>query len=293
MTATLSDAALPVRPEAESCGDPRYAAPASVPPMPAWTRPALERDSALEALIREVLGDAAGSASVVVVDVEGDRFADVNGNRRWYAASLYKLFVLFEAQWQFGSGLLDPLAPVEISCWYEQMDLGTLETVGIAPGERVSLQDAVRYMIVASDNALATLVYDVVGGRHIAERLSALGTSSSTVVTTSELPTTASDVALVLEAVARGLPDERSAAAMRSLLEDQWIRGRIPAGIPADGSRVGNKTGDLGGAAHDAAIVTAPFGTYVIAILTDGSLRDDVFVELAATVHEYLGSTGG
>src|SRR5690606_12914583 len=114
----MSDAVLPLRVEPESCGDPRYLAPETVPPMPAWSRPVLEPDAALEALIRDVLGGATGSASVVVVDLEGDRMAEVNGDRRWYAASLYKLFVLFEAEWQFQSGLLDPLAPVEISCWY-------------------------------------------------------------------------------------------------------------------------------------------------------------------------------
>lgn len=283
----MSSTQLPRRPEPESCGDARYLAPASVPAMQAWTRPALERDAGLEALIRESLGSAADNASVVVVDTERDRIAEVNGDRQWYSASLYKLFVLFEATWQEDAGVLDPSAGVEISCWYERMDLGTLETVGIEPGDAIPVHEAVRYMVVASDNALATLVYDVVGGRHIQDRLTALGATSTT-VTTSALPTTASDVALVLEAIARGLPDEASAAAMRALLEEQWVRGRIPAGIPDDGSRVGNKTGDLAGAAHDAAIVTAPFGTYVIAILTDGSVGDQAFVDLASTVHEYL-----
>ena len=256
--------------------------------MPAWTRPALERDGDLEELIRETLGDAASSASVVVVDTERDRIAEVNGNREWYAASLYKLFVMFETAWQEQAGVLDPDAPVAISCWYERMDLGTLEAVGIEPGDAIPVHEAVHYMIVASDNALATLVYDVVGGEHIQERLDALGATSTT-VTTSALPTSAADVALVLEAIARGLPDEAASAEMQALLEEQWFRERIPAGIPDDGSRVGNKTGDLAGAAHDAAVVTAPFGTYVIAILTDGTLGDQAFVDLASAVHQYLG----
>jgi beta-lactamase class A len=257
--------------------------------MARWTRPPLERDAALETLIRDTLGDAASGASVVVVDVDRDRVAEVNGSRPWYSASLYKLFVLFEAAWQEQTGVLDPSAAVEISCWYAQLDLGTLESVGIAPGDAVPVHEAVRYMVVASDNALATLVYDVVGGRHIAERLSGLG-ATATDVTTSALPTTASDVALVLEAIARGVPGDESAVEMRALLVEQWVRGRIPAGIPNDGSRVGNKTGDLAGAAHDAAIVTAPFGTYVIAILTDGTVGDQAFIELASAIHEYLGT---
>jgi len=255
--------------------------------MPTWERPALARDAELETLIRETLGDAVDDASVVVVDTGRDRIAEVNGNRQWYAASLYKLFVLFESMWQEEAGVLDASAPVAISCWYEQMDLGTLETVGIEPSDSIPVHEATHYMIVASDNALATLVYDVVGGRNIQERLHALGTTS-TDVTTSSLPTTAADVALVLEAIARGQPDEAAATEMRALLEGQWIRGRIPAGIPNDGSRVGNKTGDLAGAAHDAAIVTAPFGTYVIAILTDGTVGDQAFIDVAAAVHQYL-----
>ncbi len=92
----------------------------------------------------------------------------------------------------------------------------------------------------------------------------------------------------MLEAIARGKPTPAVAAQVFDLLAQQRIRSRIPSGIPDDGSVVGNKTGDYAGAAHDVAIVKAPFGTYVLAILSNGWEAPDTFARVAAAVHGYL-----
>lgn len=238
------------------------------------------------AVIETALGPAGEHVSVVVSDVTNHRSASVNASRIWYAASLYKLPLLFEATWQIERGLLDPANTVTLRCVYTEQDLGTLAVVGLQTGDEVSIADAVRYMTIASDNSLAHLLNDLLNPRNVDAHLAVLGTTSTT-VNDATLPTTASDIARILEAVAEGYPSQESADAMFVLLSEQWIRTRIPQGIPADAT-VGNKTGDYPGVAHDAAILRAPFGTYVIAMLTDGQVDDRLFVTVSMAVYDYL-----
>jgi hypothetical protein len=54
---------------------------------------------------------------------------------------------------------------------------------------------------------------------------------------------------------------------------------------------VGNKTGDYAGVSHDAAIVRASFGTYVLVMLTDGQVDEEVFGEVSAAIYRYLASS--
>lgn len=268
------------------CTDDRYSQPIESPPLPSWTPPTHVADPGLAETIEEALGTSRDSVSVVVIDVTNGRSASVNGSRVWYAASLYKLPVLFEATWQIESGLLEPHQTVTLRCVYAAQDLNTLEALGFQTDDEVSVADAVRYMTIASDNSFAHLMNDLVGPANVDAHMMVLG-AASTSVNNAALPTSADDIARILEAVGEGYPSQQSADAMFGLLSEQWVRERIPQGVPAE-AVVGNKTGDYPGAAHDAAIVRAPFGTYVLAILTNGQVDNALFVELSSAVYAYL-----
>ena len=61
---------------------------------------------------------------------------------------------------------------------------------------------------------------------------------------------------------------------MLALLKAQHVTTKIPAGVPS-GVQTANKTGELSDVENDDAIVFAPFGTYVLVILTEnGSIRN-------------------
>ena len=61
---------------------------------------------------------------------------------------------------------------------------------------------------------------------------------------------------------------------MLEYLKAQEVTYKIPAGVPA-GVPTANKTGELDDVENDAAIIYAPFGTYVLVILTEnGSIRN-------------------
>jgi beta-lactamase class A len=89
-----------------------------------------------------------------------------------------------------------------------------------------------------------------------------------------QMPTTASDMALLLEAIARGAAlNEATSLEMLARLESEVIDDRIPALLPA-GTFVAHKTGSWSDATHDAGIVISPEATYVLVILTDYGYAD-------------------
>ncbi|MEP7216978.1 MAG: serine hydrolase, partial [Anaerolineaceae bacterium] len=132
----------------------------------------------------------------------------------------------------------------------------------------VVIRSALRAMITVSDNTSAVALLHHLGGAAIDETLRQLGLMATS-VNTIDLPTTANDMAILMEAIAsgRGVSVE-ARAEMRALLLDQMTRFGIPQGLPG-GIAVGNKTGTWEGATHDVAFVDAPGGLYVIVILSD------------------------
>ena len=87
--------------------------------------------------------------------------------------------------------------------------------------------------------------------------------------------TSAADCGHFLERVLAGTNVSAAASAqMLELLKAQHVTTKIPAGVPG-GVQTANKTGELSDVENDAAIVFAPFGTYVLVILTEnGSIRN-------------------
>jgi beta-lactamase class A len=83
--------------------------------------------------------------------------------------------------------------------------------------------------------------------------------------------TSARDVAAMLRAIdRRALVSPAASETLWSLLKDQTMRQRIPAGLPLDArAEVGNKTGTLLSVVHDAAIIRAPGAHYLLCILID------------------------
>lgn len=75
------------------------------------------------------------------------------------------------------------------------------------------------------------------------------------------------------------------------LLKQQQIKVKIPSGIP-DGITVANKTGELDYIQGDAAIVYAPSGTYILAVIGDSlenaGLAQEQIRELSSAVYQYL-----
>jgi beta-lactamase class A len=243
-------------------------------------------ERSLEAVIRDALGNQAWRYGVVVKELQHNTGAALNPYRIFNTASLYKLLVMHEAFRQRATGRLSFGELLTVTERYAAWDLGTLRGLGFRVGDRVSVGCLVEIMITHSDNSSAVMLGERLGWRSIDQGIRTLGLYSTS-VNTPEPYTSAADMAALLEAIARGRAVSPEASAeMEALLLRQQIRDRIPRGVPA-GVAVGNKTGNWADATHDVAIIYAPWGTYVLAVLSDRPWVNGPIVELSRRVYQY------
>lgn len=266
-------------------------APGRVPLASRYNPTPLTPDEALARAVLEALGDEPGTFAVAIKDVDTGRGMLLDADRTFYAASLFKLFVMYEVYHQRALGLLDLDEVLELTERHASYDLGTLS---LPPGSHLTVADALWRMITFSDNATAILLQDRVGAWNINQNMKAIGLQGSRL--TPELPTTAADVLLFLEMLARGQAvDEATSAAMVHLMLHQQVRDRIPRLLPP-GTPVANKTGNWTGMAHDAGIVYGPRSTFVFVALTsdlpDTAAGSAAIARMALAAYEYLNGPG-
>jgi beta-lactamase class A len=259
--------------------------PGAIAPLePATTR---NGDPELLAAVEQALGEAVDHFGVVVVRLSDGKSAELNPHQVYYAASLFKLPILYEAAREISAGTLDVDSRLQLTEEDLNEDLGTLGEVDIGEDGTVLVSEALRAMVTLSDNTSAVALFHRLGGAVIDATLRGVGIEMTS-VNTEELPTTASDMARIMEVIVRGEGLSDAATEMaRSLLLAQGTRTGIPAGIPR-GVAVGNKTGNWEGVTHDVAFVEAPGGTYVITVLSDGSWDWDPVTRVSAAVYAVM-----
>jgi beta-lactamase class A len=246
-----------------------------------------EIDVHLQYAVEKALGDHTGGFSVVVQELTTGARAEVIPEQSYYGASLYKAAVMYEVLRQVEEEKLDLEQYVTIDGFYASQDLGTLGAFGWSAGSEITIYDALEAAIIISDNATAYLLGDLVGWHAVDETLQSIGIEN-TEFSYDELPTTANDMALLLEAIAcaEGISEE-SSQLMLDFLADQRINNRLPYYLPSD-TVIGHKTGNWDDANHDIGIVYGTNGIYVIAVLTNNPGADEQIGLLSRDVYEYF-----
>jgi beta-lactamase class A len=253
----------------------------AVPDLPSpFAAPAA--DAGLKAAIEGALAGREGSYSVVVRNLADGRYAELNADQVYYAASLYKLEVLLEAYRQRDASELDFTRLLTVEKKYIELDLKTLELLEILENDQVTVHDAVRAMTIVSDTPTASLLQDTVNPVRVDQTLASLGLTA-TENANRDLPTTARDMARLLTAIT----SESSRTEMLSLLLQEGFRSGIVAGVPPD-TPVAHKTGSYSDATHDVALVWGPTGPYIIAVLTNRSYDWEPIREVSRAVWDYL-----
>ncbi|MFN0147590.1 MAG: serine hydrolase [Dehalococcoidia bacterium] len=283
--ATPTRAPSPPRPTAA----PARTVPARTAPAGADATPGLppREDAALVAAVEEALKPFEGVYSVAVYRLSDGKAAAIEPDRVFYAASLFKLAVLYEAGLRLDSGDLDLEAALAINDIDIAEDDGTFDSVPRRNDGSISVAMALEAMVTVSDTTTANAFLHLFGHATIDATMHSLGLQHTS-VNTRELPTTASDMAILMTAIynGRGLtPATRDY--LRSLLLAQHLREGIPAGLPG-GVAVGNKTGNVADDTHDVAFVEAPGGAYVLAVLSDRSWNWSAHVAVSEAVYRAL-----
>jgi beta-lactamase class A len=261
--------------------------PVDVPPLPAFASPV--EDAALLAAVQASLAEAQGRVSVVVHNLADGRHAALAEREVYYAASTFKLGILYEAYRQRDAALLDFGSVLVLDQEYADYDLGTMDLLELKAGDSFTVADALRAMIIVSDTPSAVLLQDTVGGQTADATLRGLGIEDTS-FNNRLLPATPADMTILLEAIAegRGVSPDSRLSMLRLLLQEGYKDG-IPAGVP-EGTTVAHKTGSYADATHDVALVWGPAGPYVITVMTDQPNNWPLVANVSRAVWDYFAS---
>jgi len=255
--------------------------------VPALPFPFAERapNAELQNVIETALPNFSGEYSVVVYNLLDGRYAAFNQSKVYYGASLYKASLMYEAFIQRDRGDLDFETEVVLDGEYAAYDLNTLDFLGLAAGDVITIEAAIRAMTIVSDTSTAVLMQDLIGF-DADQTLLALGITD-TQFFDSELPATADGMARLFAAIASGAGvSDASRLEMLNLMSQEHFGGGVVAAAP--GAAVAHKTGSFTNATHDVAVVWGPAGPYIIAVMTDASSDFGPVRDVAAAVGAYF-----
>lgn len=209
----------------------------------------------LAALMENFATARSGVYGVALTELSGEyRRAAYNSTQSFVTASTYKLYVAYSTLLRIESGAWK---------WTDQIQGGR------------DLAKCFDDMIVVSDNACARTLLEKIGFTTITNEVHAIGCINTSFLGNDGIKTTAEDLALLLAQLQTGqiLEQQSSRDILINAMKRNIYRQGIPKGINAV---VADKVGFLDGLLHDAAIVYASTGPYVLVILTDGSSWADI-----------------
>ena len=204
-------------------------------------------DQKLVSLLNTVQSAHAGYG-VSVMEING-RSANFNGDKQFETASTYKLFVAYSV--------------------LKAIDNGQMHWSDSSAGGR-TVEKCFEDMIVISDNACPVAFKTKLGGWQVIEnQMHSLGLSGKTSLTGPILLSTANDLSYFLYRLQNGtLLSTADTDLLLGLMKRQTYRDGIPAGT---GLPVADKVGFVDNVIHDAGIVYAAKGPYVMVVMTANS----------------------
>ena len=238
--------------------------------------------NAVEPLLKGYQGDTA----VALYHFESNTHWSIRGDVVMPTASLIKLPVMVEAYRQAAAGKVKLDQLIEIKKDDMVQGSGVL-TIHFSPGTTISLRDAIRLMIVYSDNTATNLVADAIGLPATSAAMKELGYPETQLHSkvfrrdVSIAPersekyglgsTTAIDMVNLLTRLKRGeLASPESTAAMIDHLVNCDDKSRFPLLLPPK-VKVAHKTGSVTRVRTDAGLIMGPGCTIALCVLTDNN----------------------
>ena len=265
---------------------------------------------ALEARIHDVFSQAEGSFSLAFMHLdEPDLRLFLNADTLVHAASTYKTAVMIEVFRQAEEGCFELDDPMLVKNEFRSIVDGSMFMVDGSTdggsdlhahlGDSITVRELTRNMIVRSGNLATNLLVERVGAEAVTATMRKLGADRIQIrrgvydMKAYERglnnKTTARDLTLVLEALARGraLNESYTREAVDILLAQEFTR-LIPAQLP-DEAEVAHKTGSISGIQHDSGIVYLPDGQrYVLVVLATDLEDEDAGAETIAAVSRLI-----
>lgn len=242
-----------------------------------------------------------GKAGIVVARDLGNPLFLWREKEIFPAASLIKLFILWELFRRHDIGDLDLEQRVTLQAQDKVAGFGVLKELG--DGLQPRLKDLAILMIILSDNVATNILLKLLGMsavNEVARNLGAEGSILSRCMMDAaakarglENFTTPMDITRFLQGC---LTSTALSAASRAeivrILGCQQCNNKLPTGLPL-GTMFAHKTGDLTGIEHDAGILYTPSGPVIVTVLTrdlaDNAIGIAFHQQVAAALWQELG----
>jgi beta-lactamase class A len=253
-----------------------------------------ENSKGLENIVNNVLGNDSNNFAVVIKNLKtGERYY-LNENKIYDTASLYKLWVMAVVFQKINDGSLngDDMLSSNINQLNTDFNISS-DSAELTDGAiTLSIKRALEKMITFSDNYSAYLLTEKVNLNNVSEFLDNNDFNNSKVGTAANNPkTSAKDMASFFDKLYHDkLGDLASSNDMLNLLKRQQLNGKLPKYIP-ENVIIAHKTGELGYISHDAGIVYASKGDYIIVILsqTNNPLgANEKIADISKKVYDYF-----
>jgi beta-lactamase class A len=239
----------------------------------------------LASRINDLVADYKGKVAVACLHLETREKFELHADDVMPTASLIKLAVMAEAYAQAKEGRvrLDEMLTLP----KEEMVQGSgILTEHFTAGAKFTLRDAVRLMIVYSDNTATNMVLDKIGIKAVNERMAGLGLKETRInakvfkgSTTSVDPartkqyglgsTTSNEMLKLVELLHKGeLVSADASKAMLDHMKKCDDKDKFSRFLPK-GATVAHKTGSVNNSRTDAGILTFKGGPVALVVLTN------------------------
>ena len=275
-----------------------------------------EEKTSLEQALLPLIKAHQGEVGLAVKNLKSGESYEYQADRPMPTASLIKLPVMIATYDAAQSGKLSLDDMLELKKEDQVPGSGIL-TPHFSPGTRLSLRDAIRLMIVYSDNTATNLVLDKLGLPTTNEYTAKRGCPETRINSkvfrrdTSIAPerskefglgsTTARDMIKLCESLhAQTIASETASEQMLDHLFACDDKLKVPRMLPA-GTRVAHKTGSVSSSRTDAGIIESPAGPIAFCILTnknkdqrwtDDNAGDVLCAKIGAALYQYFNPKG-
>lgn len=246
--------------------------------------------SPIKEAIDKVIKDEKGTYSFYVKNLKTGEEVGVDEHKVYDTASLYKLWVAAELEDKIQSGQIskDDQVKEDVAKLNAQFNIAS-EQAELTDGEiDTTVSAALEQMIVVSDNYSALVLSKLIGLSNVTSFLSNYGFSESNL---NPPRSTAYDIGQFYQLLYNSRIINTSASdEIMELLKDQKLNDRIPKYLP-ENVEIAHKTGELDGVKHDAGIIFAPFGDYILVAMSetrDPQHAAEVIARVSSEVYKYF-----
>jgi D-alanyl-D-alanine carboxypeptidase (penicillin-binding protein 5/6) len=244
---------------------------------------AVARADELADRIKPLIDAHQGKVAVAIKDLKTGKSFEHNAERPMPTASLIKFPLMIAAYQAIDDGKLEADDKITLHEKNKVPGSGIL-TSHFSEGAEISLRDAIRLMIVYSDNTATNLVAEKVGLKAAAEQMDKLGCPETKLHSlvfrrdTSIFPerskkyglgsTTAADMVKLLEQLSKKeLVSEKASERMLDHMYACEDKLKFPRFLP--NVKIAHKTGSINEVRTDAGLIDAPSGPIAVCVLTN------------------------